>query len=245
MLAAQLAAVTHGHELGYLPAGVPGYCVNALVHGKTDSLLEAIQRKISWVSQRFADAQHLTILVHLVEKAVHLSKMDVGDVEAIQELGEGWGAEETLAIAVYCALKDENNFDRALIAAVNHSGDSDSTGAVTGNLLEAWLGLAGIPAKYLEHLELKSVILELADDLYRGVPSSYGKQFPPLVRVIGTAEREIKPETPKLALWDAKYDTASYMPKSTNRIGLSDGDRNSVCYERPPSQFPSGSLDPL
>ena len=44
-------------------------------------------------------------------------------------------AEETLAIAVYCALKYEQDFDRAVIAAVNHNGDSDSTGAVCGNLL--------------------------------------------------------------------------------------------------------------
>ena len=127
-----------------------------------------------------------------------------------------WFAEETLAIAVYCALKYENDFDRALIAAVNHSGDSDSTGAVTGNLLGARLGLAGIPAKYLEDLELKSVILELAEDLHQGVPASYGTQFPPLVRVIGTPVREPQPETPELALWDAKYNTASFRPKSAN-----------------------------
>ena len=196
LLAAQLAAVTHGHELGYLPAGVLGYCVSALVHGETDSMLEAVQSGLDWAAQRFADAQHLKTLVHLVEKAVHLSKADVEDTQAIRELGEGWVAEETLAIAVYCALKYENDFDRALIAAVNHSGDSDSTGAVTGNLLGARLGLAGIPAKYLEDLELKSVILELAEDLHQGVPASYGTQFPPLVRVIGTPVREPQPETP-------------------------------------------------
>ena len=65
-------------------------------------------------------------------------------------------AEETLAIAVYCALKYENDFDRALIAAVNHGGDSDSTGAVTGNILGARLGARAIPEKYLDRLELKN-----------------------------------------------------------------------------------------
>lgn len=123
----------------------------------------------------------------------------------VHTLCSDWFAEETLAIAVCCALKYENDFDRALIAAVNHSGDSDSAGAVTGNLLGARLGLAGIPAKYLENLELKSVILELADDLHHGVLSSYGTQFPPPVHVSGTLE---------LALGDAKYNTAKYEPKS-------------------------------
>jgi hypothetical protein len=33
--------------------------------------------------------------------------------------------------------------------------------------LGAYLGLKGIPQKYLEHLELKNVIIELAEDLYK------------------------------------------------------------------------------
>ena len=123
-------------------------------------------------------------------------------------------AEETLAIAVYCALKHENDFDRALIAAVNHDGDSDSTGAVTGNLLGPRLGLTGIPSKYLEHLELRSVLLELADDLCQGIPPSYGKRLPPLVRTSGAPVSEPEPGIPELALWDAKYNTATYIPKN-------------------------------
>ena len=53
-----------------------------------------------------------------------------------------------------------------MIVSVNYKGDSDSTGAVTGNILGAKLGLSGIPEKYTDNLELKDVILELADDLY-------------------------------------------------------------------------------
>ena len=97
---------------------------------------------------------------------------------------------------------------------MNHDGDSDSTGAVTGNLLGARLGLAGIPPKYLEHLELKSVILELADDLCQGVPPSYGKQFLPLVHAAGTPMSEPESESPEIAVWDAKYDTATYILKN-------------------------------
>jgi len=68
---------------------------------------------------------------------------------------------------VYCALKYAGDFDRALIASVNHSGDSDSTGAITGNILGAQVGLTGIPEKYREHLELSGLVLEVADDLWR------------------------------------------------------------------------------
>ena len=98
---------------------------------------------------------------------------DFGDQAEIEtRYTQGWvshrtdSAEEALAIAVYCALKYENDFDSALIAAVNHKGDSDSTGAICGNILGARLGLNGIPEKYITNLELKDLILEIADDLY-------------------------------------------------------------------------------
>ena len=107
--------------------------------------------------------------------SIALSKENIDDLEAIRELGQGWVAEETLAIAIYCSLKYSDDFDKAIIASVNHSGDSDSTGAVTGNILGAYLGLKSIPKKYLDNLELKDVILEIADDLYNDCKiSEYG-----------------------------------------------------------------------
>lgn len=87
-------------------------------------------------------------------------------MDAIHELGEGWVAEETLAIAVLCALRHQDDFEGAVISAVNHSGDSDSTGAVTGNIVGAHVGLSGVPMKYIDHLELVEVITEMADDLF-------------------------------------------------------------------------------
>ena len=85
--------------------------------------------------------------------------------ECIRELGEGWVAEETLAIAIFCALRYKHSFEQAICAAVNHGGDSDSTGAVAGNILGAYHGYSALPQKYIEKLELKDVILEIADDL--------------------------------------------------------------------------------
>ncbi|WP_408633008.1 ADP-ribosylglycohydrolase family protein [Mycobacterium ostraviense] len=49
---------------------------------------------------------------------------------------------------------------------VNHDGDSDSTGSIAGNLLGAALGVGAISGEWLEPLELRDVISEIADDLY-------------------------------------------------------------------------------
>ena len=90
------------------------------------------------------------------------------ELENEHRLGEGWVAEETLAIAIYCALRHPDDFSAGIIAAVNHRGDSDSTGAVTGNILGALLGYDAIDEKWKQDLELRGVILEMADDLYHG-----------------------------------------------------------------------------
>ena len=90
------------------------------------------------------------------------------DLDNIHQLGEGWVAEETLGISLYCALKYQNDFSAGIIASVNHKGDSDSTGAVTGNILGALVGYDAIEEKWKKNLELHDVILEMADDLCHG-----------------------------------------------------------------------------
>jgi ADP-ribosylglycohydrolase len=80
-------------------------------------------------------------------------------------LGGGWVGEQALAIAVCCALTAED-FAEGVLRAVNHSGDSDSTGAICGNLLGAQLGEEAIPAAWLAELELREAIARLADDLF-------------------------------------------------------------------------------
>jgi len=97
-----------------------------------------------------------------------LADSGMTDCEAIKKLGEGWVGEEALAIAVYCALKYRDDFRKAIIASVNHSGDSDSTGSITGNILGAYLGMNSIPKKWIEKLELREVIIQIADDLLVG-----------------------------------------------------------------------------
>ena len=169
-IGAEAAAVTHGHELGYIPAAALVHIVHRL--SQDDSgVEEAVQDAVSAMKDMWPKTDSLDRFVFLMDKALLLAHGSLRDVEAIRQLGEGWVAEETLAIAAYCAVKYPEDFDRAMIASVNHNGDSDSTGAVTGNILGAKLGLSGIPQKYTGNLELRDTILEMADDLWRGSPN--------------------------------------------------------------------------
>ena len=120
-------------------------------------------------------------LAELPGNPADLASEDLDDLDAIHQMGEGWVGDEALAIAVYCALKYSGDIDGALIAAVNHNGDSDSTGAITGNIIGAQVGLSGIPAKYTEKLELRNLIIELAGDLWHDCRiSEYGDERDPI-----------------------------------------------------------------
>lgn len=169
-IGAEAAALTHGHELGYIPAAAFVHIIGYLAKDGEHSILEAVEDSLIRVRALFPDAVHLEEFEMLMKKAIKLASSDIPDLDAIHALGEGWVAEETLAIAVYCALKYPTDIEKALIAAVNHKGDSDSTGAVAGNIVGANVGFSGIPKKFIEHLELRDVILEIAEDLYNDCP---------------------------------------------------------------------------
>lgn len=83
--------------------------------------------------------------------------------DRLPELGEGWVAEEALAIAVLCALAAETPRE-AIIAAANHDGDTDSTASITGNIIGALYGPSVIPAHWADQVELRDVIETLALD---------------------------------------------------------------------------------
>ena len=111
------------------------------------------------------ERRHTEELISLINQAIRLANNEMEDVTAISTLGEGWVGEEALAIAIYCALKYHDDFKKAIIASVNHSGDSDSTGAICGNICGAIVGYKKIPYIFHEDLELHDVMIALADDL--------------------------------------------------------------------------------
>ena len=174
MEAAQIAAITHGHSLGYMPAAVLCHIINRIVFPgeKKMTLREIVVEAKKTAEKIFEGDKHLKELTDIIDRAIVLSENDFDDLENIRALGEGWVAEETLAIAIYCSLRYSDNFSRGIIAAVNHSGDSDSTGAVTGNILGALIGYEAIEGKWKKDLECADIILEMADDICHGCQMS-------------------------------------------------------------------------
>ena len=159
-LAYDAAAITHGHPSGRLAAVALMPLIILAARGD-DLLTKGLPLAEVYLGEYGEQARETIDAVLL---AYTLAKSNVDRSEAIARLGEGWVAEEALAISVYCALVAKD-FRDGVTLAVNHDGDSDSTGAITGNILGARWGAEAIPEDWLARLELREVITELADDL--------------------------------------------------------------------------------
>lgn len=164
-LAVEAAAITHGHPTGYLSAGVLALIIQEIIKGK--SLTESVSHAVYEILPQHKNHEETFAAC---DKAIKLAnnKTIQPSPETVETLGGGWIAEEALAISIYCALVYENDFKEAILLAVNHSGDSDSTGAITGNILGALHGMEIIPEEWLTRLELKTAISEITQDLLIG-----------------------------------------------------------------------------
>lgn len=197
MESANVAALTHGHPLGYISAAFVGCMVCLIIKNKiiddNHSLYSIVNMTLNVIRTQFGDNQYFNELRDIINKAVNLSKSTIDDIDAITSIGEGWVAEEAIAIALYSVLKHSSDFNKAIICAVNHSGDSDSTGSIAGNILGAHIGLSAIDptSDRVLQIEAYNIIFEIAQDLVDGCQmTEYGTY------------NDVK--------WNAKYITGKY-----------------------------------
>ncbi len=171
-MAAEDAALTHGHPLAWASSGVLAQLLHWIVwkYPVRDYRLEDVIPHLAATHPQIpaGEGKKLgTLLTQAVQLALDPS---VSDLDGIHGLGKGWVAEEALAIAVFCAVRYQNDFAAGVRAAVNHEGDSDSTGAICGNILGAWLGKQAVEqAFHLDQLELRDVVEQAADRLFASV----------------------------------------------------------------------------
>jgi ADP-ribosylglycohydrolase len=160
MAGCELAAITHGNPSGYLATGCIASIISCLVLRK--SLKEAISETILILKQW----EKHEVCLDAIEKAIELAQKNEAIPDKIALLGTGWVGEELLSISLFCALYHLNDFKRAVLASINHGGDSDSTRAITGNLVGLIVGKSKIPTEWIDNLELTNIVEQVGADLY-------------------------------------------------------------------------------
>jgi len=168
-LSADLIALTHGNPETFLSGAVLAYVITGILHEPKQSLetqfLQAIATMENQFMNRFPQAETLAFRL---KDAMQLAKSGtVSSQEGIEQL-KCTDAADCLAGAMYACLQSPDDFDSAIITAVNHSGMSAAVGAITGAILGAKLGEEALPDFYLESLECTDALKTLAQDVACG-----------------------------------------------------------------------------
>lgn len=168
-LATRVSALTEKQPFISLPAAFIAYIIAAMVEKPQLTLVTLIRRALGALAELYAKEPALEAFLKLMVQAVKLGQRDVTAPKALAELATTSLAQNILAEAVYCCVKYQHSFREAVTAAADYS-EIATTGAVTGNILGAYLGLSQIPQEYLARLELKQELMILAEDLFKGNP---------------------------------------------------------------------------
>ena len=169
LLGAEAVATTHGATDAFLSGAVLSNIIARIAQDPKKDLkeqfLNAIEDMDSQLRATIPAASQLAARLKL-----HLSK-PAAETQADMEALQCDRADQCLMGAMYACLVSNDDFDTAMITAVNHSGKSAAVGAITGAILGAKQGMEALPDFYLENLEVVEVLQELAKDLSQGSPT--------------------------------------------------------------------------
>ena len=183
---AEIAAITHGHSSGFLSAGCFSAIISGLTKGKNlNESIEESKKILITYDNHEETLNAVNQALALYDETKILKNLNLcNQPEMNSKLGEGWVGEEALSISLYSSLVYEKNYIEGVLMSVNHSGDSDSTGSITGNILGLINGIESIPEYWIRKLKYCNIVKQIAKDLR--------------IKVIGT---EFKPDEG----WHKKY----------------------------------------
>lgn len=166
-LTADLAALTHGGREAIFASVFLAYTLAALRQVPDRPLSQQFERSVDVLQARYGDKYPVRLVAEPVREAIRLAE-GRQDPRTVMENFECSTAAQALAGAVYASIRYEDDFDGAMICAVNHSGASCAVAAVTGAILGIRMGADTLPEFYLESLDCAAILTELADDMTRG-----------------------------------------------------------------------------
>lgn len=160
---AEAGALTHGHPDAFLAAGAYAAMIAFALQGEkmdrtVDGALGLLRKKKE--GKTVADA---------LERALEDAGTDRDPDAAFARMGEGKSGDEALARGVFCALRHDRDFERAVLLAANQTGSSGDPAAIAGGLLGASLGSLEIPYPWIRDVELSDLLVQGADRLLTAI----------------------------------------------------------------------------
>ena len=172
-LAVQTIALTHGNADAYLSGAAFAYALAGILQEPDSPADEHFLHAADVLEQQFGQRfPHAAEVASSLRRGIRMAREAGRDHQTDMEGFVCDTASECLTAAAYAATVCLEDFDSAMILAVNHSGRSAAVGAMTGAIVGARLGEEALPGFYLESLEPIEELRELAADLALGSPTT-------------------------------------------------------------------------
>lgn len=150
------AIITHNSPIAIASAIGNAYLIARAVNGEDyKSSLDDLIDFTRGISEEFTSKLYQT------KEVLHLTPS-----KAYKILGAGFKGHEAIAISLYSLINSGLNYRKGIITAINHDGDSDSTGCITGGIIGAYIGYEKIPKEFLRKLENQELLFNNTKGLY-------------------------------------------------------------------------------
>ena len=159
--------MTHGHKAATAGALASSYAVALAINEiPIDDLIAPIENFCANIHPDFEKC------LARLKRALDLrdSGEFATELEAIESIGKGWVGDEAFTMALYAAIRAPNDLRKCLQIAVNHSGDSDSVGCISGSIIGAYHGKEIIPEHWIDRLAEKERMDTLLDKVINTFP---------------------------------------------------------------------------
>lgn len=131
--------------------------------GQAGAIAVAVAAAVAW---RQAQGEDLDLFAEVLDRvpdglvrdnveAAYGLERSASVEDAVAKLGNGSNitAQDTVGFALWCAVRQPDDYTDALWTTVRGLGDRDTTCAIVGGIVSLGVGRSGLPREWLDHLE--------------------------------------------------------------------------------------------
>lgn len=157
----EITAYTHGHPLAILSGGFLASLVACIRKYRQRGFDYCLNVAIGLLKR----SPYGAMIIKKIEEGVKLNVDFLSQEHVTFILGEGWEIEDAISFALYCIAKYKKDYKKVILSSINHSGNSDSIGAITGGILGAFIGYNELPQEWVINVENTDKIAFLSKNL--------------------------------------------------------------------------------
>lgn len=153
----EVSSLTHAHEVSRLGCYIYVQFIICLLKGYTK---EDAYKHIQYLDYSAYDMHSLKLYTRILDEQIEVQRLD-------QIKSTGYIV-DTLESAMWIFMNAQH-YKEAITASTNIGGDTDTIGAIVGSMAGIYYGFESIPSNWLDKLQRKEYLMELADKFEKSV----------------------------------------------------------------------------